>query len=392
MSMDLKKLRSDMNLDTESIFVNSAGSSLPATAVNDSITAYLSAESQKGGYAYMAERESSIASFYTSAAALLHCDERNIAFTNSASDGYARALSSIDFKKADIIYTSDDDYVANFIQFFNLRERFGIEIERMPLLENGDLNIEAIQTFISERNPRLVALAHIPTNSGLVQDIHAIGEICKETETLYLVDACQSVGQMEVDLRVLHCDFLSVTGRKFMRGPRGTGLLFVSNRILDSGYYPMGMDGAGASWTAPDEYTMTSSAKRFEYWEKSYALLIGYKEAIDYALDIGLPEIQNRNEALMAQLRGDMAGLPDVNLYDRGSKTSSILTWRKQGKSRAETWEHLQAYNVVCGISERHHAVIDYDKKGIDWVVRFSPHYFNTEIELSRLTEIVDQL
>ncbi len=390
--MDIGTIRNGLVALESGIFVNSAGSSIPSLKVNQEITAYLDREAEIGGYALQFETESILEGFHQQVATLIHCEASSIAFASSATDAYGKALSSIRFEAGDTILTSDDDYFSNYFQFINLRDRFGVRIIRMPLLENGDLDLLGIQNQIEDEKPKLVALAHIPTNSGLVQDAVAVGRLCAEAGIIYLVDACQSVGQMEVNVKELQCDFLSVTGRKFMRGPRGTGFLYVSQRMLEAGARPITMDGGGAQWTSALEYKLEASAKRFELWEKSYALLHGFTEAIRYANEIGMSEIEGYNTDLMKHLRGNLGNLSNVNMLDRGSRLCNILTFRKEGVSMEHTQEHFKQHKVSCGIGVRSHAVIDYDKKGIDWLVRLSPHYFNTKVEMDTLAEIIDAL
>lgn len=372
--------------------MNSAGASIPPVEVNQRVYDYMEQELKMGGYALQFQSEHLFKEFYDEVSTLIHCRPENIAFAASATDAYGKALSSIPFEKDDVILTSDDDYVSNYFQFINLKQRYGLQVLRMALLENGDLDLPAIREQIFNERPKLVALAHIPTNSGLIQDVAAVGRICKEVDCIYLVDACQSVGQIEVDVRELHCDFLSVTGRKFMRGPRGTGFLFASDRMLESGFHSLIMDGGGALWTDPMTYELEPSAKRFELWEKPYGLLLGLTEAVRYANRIGISNIESQNKKVIAKLRDNLSNIKGLNLLDRGSHLCNILTFRKDGLTQGETKSHLESNGVICGIGSRNHAVIDYDKKGISWLVRLSPHYFNTLDEIDRVAEIIEDL
>ncbi|MBT8218193.1 MAG: aminotransferase class V-fold PLP-dependent enzyme [Bacteroidia bacterium] len=390
--MNIDNIRSDILDYGEKIFVNSAGSSLMPHSVVEVIQEYLHQEEIYGGYKVEAMAAEALADFYVLAARLLHCQPRNIAFAHDATDAYTKALSSLDFQPGDLIITSDDDYASNHIQFISLKKRYGIIIERIRNLDNGDLDIEHFERLIYRQHPRLVAITHVPTNSGKIQDVEAIGKICREKEIIFLVDACQSIGQLDVNVGEIQCDFLSATGRKFLRGPRGTGLLYVSDRMLDSGYAPLFIDGGGAVWKEEGSYEMIHSAQRFELWEAPYALMIGMKEAIRYALDVGLVNIQDYNQELIQQLRSKMESIHGVTIYDQGSRKCNILTFRKSEKSIEELITSLEAQNVVCGLSQRHWGLIDYGKKGIDGTVRLSPHYFNTLDEMDNLVQIIDAI
>ncbi len=392
MSFDIDKIRKDTPYCSDKLFLNSAGSSLMSTVVVDKVEEYLEAEQQLGGYKVKDTRNDEIDELYDEAARLINCEPRNIAFTHDATDAYGKALSSIDFKPGDKIITSNDDYISNQINFLSLQKRYGIEIIRGNNLENGDLDLDHFDKLIRENNPRLVAITHIPTNSGLVQDVEAVGQICEKYDRLYLVDACQSVGQIPVNVKKIKCDFLSTTGRKYLRGPRGTGFLFVSDKAFQSDYAPLFIDMRGADWTAKDSYKVRSDAKRFETWESPYALIIGLKEAIKYANTVGIEAIDNYNQQIVSELRDLMASIPGVNVYDKGSTTCSLVTFTKDGKSLIETENHLSQNNVFYSVTDVSSARIDFAKKGIEWAIRLSPHYFNTSDEMKRVADVIREM
>ena len=355
------------------------------TAIQD----YLSLEAQWGGYMVEGMEQAAIQVFYEEAAKMLNTQPRNIAWASSATDAYSKALSAIDFKAGDVILTSDDDYVSNYLQFINLKQRYGVQIHRMAM-DGAVLDLEKVAEQMDRLKPRLVALTHVPTNSGLVQDLAAVGRLCKERGLRYLVDACQSVGQMQVDVQSLHCDFLSVTGRKFMRCPRGTGFLYVSDKVLAEGLHPITMDGMGATWTKAESYTMADSAKRFELFEKPMALLVAFGLVLRYTNELGMANIETYNRQLMHQLREGLGALKGVTLFDGGPQPCNILTFRKEGLDQKQTKAKLDAAGILCGIAHRQNAVIDLDKKGVEWVVRLSPHYFNTLEEMGSVVEVVE--
>jgi len=263
--MNIEQIRTETPHCQDKIFINSAGASLMPQKVVESITHYLSEEAQFGGYKVADSHPTTIANFYKEAAQLINTQPKNIAFAHDATDAYTKALSSINFQAGDVLITSEDDYSSNQIQFLSLKERFGILIKRIKTLENGDLDLLHFQQLIEEKRPVLVAITHIPTNSGLIQDVISIGNICEQADLLFLVDACQSVGQIVVDVQEIKCGFLTTTGRKFLRGPRGTGFLYISDKVLNQGYQPLFIDGKGADWTSPNTFQALSTAQRFEH-------------------------------------------------------------------------------------------------------------------------------
>ena len=390
--MNIDQIRKDMPYYGNKLFLNSAGSSIMPKLVTENINQYLRLEEEFGGYKVEELQEYELQGFYIEAAKLINCQPENIAFAHDATDAYIKALSSINFEKEDVIITSDDDYASNHIQFIALQKRYAIKILRIKTHENGDLDIQHFQDLVENYNPKLVAITHVPTNSGLIQNVEAIGAICQDQNILFLVDACQSVGQMEVNVQKIKCDFLSATGRKFLRGPRGTGFLFVSDRLLQGEYAPLLIDGGGAIWTGVNEFEMIETAKRFETWESPYALMIGLKEAIRYATNIGLDNIRAYNEKLMIHLREHLSNINSIKTYDRGSNNCNILTFRKDGKTLELIKDKLAENNVYFSISSKEWGLIDFNKKGIDGVIRLSPHYFNTIEEMDQVAEIIERI
>ena len=392
MTLDLARLRAETPGCASRIHFNNAGSGLMATPVLEAITEYLELEAELGGYEAADAREEAIHDFYAATAQLLGCKARNIAFASNATDAFARALSSIPFASGDLILTTRDDYISNQIAFFSLRKRFGVDVVHAPNVPEGGVDVGAMERVMRERRPRLVAVTQIPTNSGLVQPVAEIGRRCRELELLYLVDACQSVGQYAIDVEQLGCDFLSATGRKFLRGPRGSGLLYVSDRALAAGYEPLFIDMRGARWVGPEDYRQVETAARFEDWEFSYATLLGSAAAIRYALTVGIDVIAERTPALGAALRERLAELDGVRIFDRGRRRCAIVTFTVDGWNSEVLMTELRRRRINSSVSAREHALYDFKDKGVEACVRMSPHYYNTEQEVDEVVDAVREL
>jgi selenocysteine lyase/cysteine desulfurase len=375
------------------IHINNAGASLMPQPVIDAITRHITLEAEIGGYEAAEVQKVAIQDFYASTADLLNTRADNIAATANATDSYARALSSIPFQRGDIILTTINDYVSNQIAFLSLQNRFGVQIVRAADELAGGVSVDDMADKIKSLRPRLVAVTHVPTNSGLVQSVEAIGQLCREHDVLYLVDACQSMGQLPVDVRRIHCDFLTATCRKFLRGPRGMGFLYVSDKVLSANMAPLFIDLHGASWETADTYKLEPTAKRFEDWEFSYALVLAAAEANRYALAVGLEDIAERNATLCASLRGQLGQLPGVRLLDEGKHLSSIITLISDTKPAADLKAALTAQQINVSISTHGAAILDYDRKGMKTAaIRLSPHYFNTEDEISSVVEALKKI
>ncbi len=373
------------------VHFNNAGASLMPGAVIDAQKRYLDKEAVTGGYETADELAGEISSFYESMGSLLGCPAQNIAFTSSATNSFARALSSIPFKSGDVILLANEDYISNQLAFLSLQKRLGIRLVRAESLPEGGVDIDSMRALMDQYRPKLVSLTHVPTNSGLIQPVEEVGKLCKERGILYLVDGCQSVGQLPLDMKTIHCDFLTGTFRKFLRGPRGTGFLFVSDNVLQQSLWPLFVDMRGAEWTAPNDFLPRKDARRFEDWEFPYTLVVGCREAADYAMKVGLEAIQERNAMLCGLVRTGLADL-GLKVLDRGKKQSSIITVEIPGRQPEHILSHLRSKNINTSISSRSSALIDYDAKGVTWGVRISPHYYNTEEEVGILIRALHEI
>jgi selenocysteine lyase/cysteine desulfurase len=391
-SLDLDRLRADTPGCAHRIHFNNAGAALMPAPVVDAMVEHLRLEAEAGGYEAAELRAEAIAGFYSATGELLGCRPENVAFATNATDAFSRALSAIPFERGETILTTRDDYISNQIAFLSLRKRFGVEVVHAPTLPEGGVDADAMAALMRSQRPDVVVATHIPTNSGLVQPVAEIGRHCRELDLLYLVDACQSVGQYPLDVEEIGCDFLSATGRKFLRGPRGTGFLYVSDRALAAGYEPLFVDMRGARWVEPDAYEPVATATRFEDWEFPYAGLLGAAEAIRYALAVGLDAISARSPALGARLRDGLAEVDGVRVLDRGGELCAIVTFAVPGWDPDALKEALEARLINCSISLRQYALFDFAEKGVDWCVRLSPHYYNTEAEVEEVLAAVAEL
>jgi len=353
---------------------------------------HLELEAAIGGYEASARRAAAAADFHAATADLIGARPEEIAFASCATAAYSKALSAIPFTPGDVILTTRHDFISNQIAFLALRRRFGVEIVHAPDAPEGGVDVEAMAALMRARRPRLVAATHVPTNSGLVQPVAAIGRHCRELGLLYLVDACQSAGQFPLDVDALGCDLLTATCRKFLRGPRGSGFLYVSSRLLATGFEPLFIEMRGATWTAGDRYEPVATAKRFEDWELPYAAVIGCAVATRYALGVGLDAIAVRAPMLAARLRDRLRAIPGVRVLDRGPALAATVTLAVAGWDPQPFHDALDARRINSAISYRDYAVFDFGDKDVDWCSRLSPHYYNTEAEVDLVGDAVAEI
>ena len=373
------------------IHFNNAGAGMMPQPVIDAIKGHIDREAATGGYEAGDAAADAIQASYRAVATLLTAKPRNIAFVENATVAFAQALSAIPFERGDVLLTTTNDYVSNQLMFLSLAKRFGVEIVRAANSESGEVDLERLRAEVAGRRPRLVAVTHVPTNSGLVQPVEAIGAVCRELETMYLVDACQSVGQRVIDVEAIGCDFLTATSRKFLRGPRGAGFLYVADSILEQGFEPLFIDMQGGLWTDAHTYELVPTARRFENWEFAYALVLGTGAAAEYTMSVGMERIAPRTTALAARLRSAVANL-GFRVLDRGSERCGIVTAAIPGWEAEPFHAALERKGINSAVSTRGHAVIDYATKGVEWAIRLSPHYYNTEEEVDQVAGALAEL
>lgn len=374
--------------------LNNAGAALMPEPVLRALHEHLELEATIGGYEAAAMRTEAVAATYDAIGALIGAPARNVALVENATVAVAQALSSVDFARGDVILTTRNDYASSQIMFLSLSRRLGVEVVHAPDLPGGGVDLEAFASLVRRHRPRVVAVTEVPTSSGLVQPVAAIGALCRrEGVPVYLVDACQSVGQMPVDALAIGCDFLAATCRKFLRGPRGLGFLYVGDRMLASDAMPLFPDLHSASWDGPDTFGLAAGAKRFENWEFSQALVLGAGAAARYALDTGLDAIEARVSGLAAYARERLATLDGVAVRDRGARLSAIVTASIAGERGGRAWQRaLYARGINTSVTTAASARFDFVDKGIDWALRVSPHAYNTRAEIDALIDAIDEI
>jgi selenocysteine lyase/cysteine desulfurase len=387
MPIDIVRARRDTPAASQVLHFNNAGAALMPAPVVEAQQRHLELEAETGGYEAAAARADRLDAVYDSIARLLNADRSEIALVENATAAWDMAFYSVGFAAGDRILTAEAEYASNYIAFLQVARRHGAVVEVVPSDDAGELDVGALERMI-DRRVKLIAITHVPTNGGLVNPAAAIGRVARARGILYLLDACQSVGQMPTDVAAIGCDLLSATGRKYLRGPRGTGFLYVRRAVLDR-LDPPFLDLHAATWVEPGRYEMRPDARRFENWERNVAGQLGLGAAVDYALGWGLADIAGRVEPLAAGLRRRLAEIPGVKVRDRGRRPCGIVTFTVEGKSAREIVATLGRRRINCHTSAPGSTLLDARARGLPDLVRASVHYYNTEEEVARFaTEI----
>jgi selenocysteine lyase/cysteine desulfurase len=390
MDIDLGKARADTPGVDHVAHFNNAGAALMPRCVVGAQTGHIELEARLGGYEAAERAAPQIETTYRAIAELLNCGPDEVALVDSATTAWDLAMLALPWRKGDRVLVAEAEYVSNMIALLRLQKRLELEIVPVPSDGDGMLDPEALEARIDART-RLIAVTHVPTNGGLVNPAAEIGAIARRHGVTYLLDACQSAGQLELDVQAIGCHLLSATGRKFLRGPRGTGFLYVDRTVLPELDPPL-LDMRGARWTGPDAYEMRTDARRFESFEFNYAGVIGLGVAVDYALSWGLPAIAGRIDWLAQTLRRRLARVPGVRLRDLGRDKCGIVTFTVDGWDAGEVKTALAARGINVSVSDPGSTLFDARRRQLPDLVRASVHYYNSEDEVERVCREVADL
>jgi selenocysteine lyase/cysteine desulfurase len=385
--VDVEALRSQTPGCSNRIHLNNAGAALVSRTTLDTMRDQLNLEAEIGGYEAEALVGDRIAGTRGSLARLLGAEDDEIALFDNSTHAWNAAFYSVPLQSGDRILTSSAEYGSSVLAYWQVARRTGAELVVVPNDPTGQIDLDALAALADERT-RLIGLTWIPTSGGLINPAAEVGAIARAQDALYLLDATQAVGQLPIDVVALGCDMLTGTGRKFLRGPRGTGFLWAGERAIER-LDPYVVEIAAATWTGNAGFSWRRGAERFETWENSYVNVLGLGSAVDQAMDLGLPAIAERAIALGAQLREGLDEIREVRTHDLGRQQCAIVTATVDGVHARDVMGRLSEHGINVSVTVPEHNELDIERRGLHPLIRFSPHYYNTEDEVVRTLEVV---
>lgn len=388
--MDIDALRAETPGCAERIHLNNAGAGLVTRRTLRATTDHLEREARIGGYEAAGEAADAIEAAYTAMARLLGGQRAEVALFDNSTHAWNAAFYSVPLGPGDRVVTGRDEYGSNVLAYLQVTRRTGAELVVVPNDTDGQLDLAALAEVVDSRT-KLVGLTYVPTFGGLVNPAAEVGKIARAAGALYLLDATQAVGQFPVDVAELGCDLLTGTGRKFLRGPRGTGFLWVRPEVLDR-LEPAVVEIASATWDGGLGFDWAPGARRFETWERSGAVILGLGAAVEQALELGMEAIGERAVGLGAALRERLDALPKVTTHDQGRRRCAIVTASVDGVPAERAAAALAAAGINVTLTVPEDNPLDNEVRGVHPLVRMSPHYYNTEAELDRCTEVLAAL
>ena len=386
--MDIEKIRNNTLGCNQVVHFNNAGSSLPPNCVTETVVNYLKEEGQNGGYESFEKELPRLEYVYDQVSGLINAEREEIALMESATVAWNSIFYSLDWKKGQVVLTGQTEYASNFISYLKLKKERGIIIEVLPQSEEGDVCLKALEARLQKGGVTLISLSHIPTNGGLIQPVSKIGLLAQKYKVLFLLDACQSVGQCPIDVQKIQCDFLTATGRKYLRGPRGTGFLYVKKKHF-SWLKPFTLDLYSANLTSKETYEIRKDARMFETWESSPALRLGLGKACDYAQKQDISKTFERIQKLGHTLRKELEKVEDCLVHDIGKEKGGIVSFSLKGKNPIKVKEELSKRKVNTSVSYKTSTFWDMEERGLGDILRASVHYYNTEEEILSFINIL---
>ena len=382
MTIDVRRARRDTPGCENVLHFNNAGAALMPQPVLQATIGHLQSEALIGGYEAAAQAHEAVEHVYDAAATLLGCRRDEIAIVENATRAWDMAFYAVPLGPGNRILTAVAEYASNYIAFLQVARKTGAVVEVIANDAAGQLSVEALRRAVDDR-VKLIAITHVPTNGGLVNPAAAVGKVAREAGAMFLLDACQSVGQMPIDVEAIGCDMLSATGRKYLRGPRGTGMLYVRRGVLER-LEPPFLDLHAAQWVAPEIFEIRPDARRFENWETYYAGKIGLGVAIDYALQWGLEAIWACIRRLADDLRQQLSTVPGVTVRDQGVDRCGIVAFTMAGREADEVQRRLSHVGINVSVSRIASTRLDMEARALPDLVRASVHYYNTAAEIER--------
>lgn len=391
--MNIERLRAETPGCANVIHLNNAGAGLMPRPVLDAVTGHLQREAEIGGYEARVEAEARLEAVYDSIASLLNAHRAEIAIVDNATRAFDLAFQSLPLRDGDVILTTTVDYPSNYLAYLCRRREIEIEVRIVPEAATGEVSLDALAHMLRDPRVRVLSLTHVPTQSGLLQPAETAGSLAREAGCWFLLDATQTVGQIPIDVQQVGCDVLAATGRKFLRGPRATGFLYVRGDRLPE-MHPSVVDVHSATWTGPNSYDIAPTARRFEIWEQYFAGNLGLGVAVDYALAIGIDQIWKRVQPMAATLRRRLSDIPGLTIQDRGVEQCAIVSFTLDGHDPTTIRDYLAGHTPRINVSTSsiNSARLDFPRRGLTQTVRASVHYYNIDAELDALVDAVARL
>lgn len=368
---------------------NSAGSSSLDSYILTKMFDYFSLENKLGGYEAFEVEKKKIERFYLNVAKLINCRATEVSFSFSSTLAWNQVFNSIPLSKKENIVIFENEYSSNHISILKRKNAFN-DLRIVKTNKYGSIDFEDLEKKIDLKT-KVLHVTHIASQCGNEFPIDAIGKVLKRKNpnSIYFIDACQSAGQKEINVKKLRCDILVASGRKYLMGPRGTAFLYVKSSLkkkLQSSI--LDMTSTRIKYT--DNLVMNKNYRFLETFEHSPALKLGFSLAIRNTLNIGVKNINKRLIKLSKYLRLKLNENNKIYFYENANFLSGINTIDFKGYSNNEVFNYLKKNKIYANLTTSNVSYLYFKKIKKKELLRVSFNYYNTKNEIDKFAILVN--
>ena len=366
---------------------NNAGASKNPKFVVNKIKEYLDEEVIFGGYYAAEKNKKHIINFYKNLSFLINCHESEISFVPSSTYGWNFFLDSVNLEKGDNTIIFDNEYGNNFL---SLLKKKNVEIRVSEIDTNGKICLSNLKKKIDKKT-KIICVCHIASQSGNIQNVEEICKVSKKlnNQIIFLLDACQSIGHIKIDVKKINCDVMVGSGRKYLRGPRGTGFMYIKDSIKKN-IRPSIFDSR--SCVLKKMKTILYKKNLFETFEFPPALIIGLSESLSYLNKLGIKKIEKKIKNLSIYFRKKIKKINSVTVYENPLLLSGINTMSVEKKPVEKIHKYLLKKNILTSICSTSTSYHHFEKMNVKKLLRISFHHYNTRKEIDYLVEVLNDL
>lgn len=372
-------------------YFNSAGAGLASSGVMSGMIDHLRKEERAGSYEAANAVVPELDAIYSAAAQLLGCDTDEISLHDAATTGLRVVFDALRLGAGDTVIAPRSSYVSQALRLLTLEKVDGVTLRIIENAPDGTVDLAELEAALIAAPGAVISAVHVPTSSGLVEPVAEIGVLAQRHGAVYVLDATQSVGQIDIDVRAIGCDVLVATGRKFLRGPRGTAFNYVRRGFLET-LKPWAPDVRGSEWSGETEWVTPVAARSLETWEAAIAGRIGLGLAIREALERGMPATEAFIADGAARLRAAFSEIDGVTVVDPPAATAGIVTFTVDGMHARDVSKELRARRIDTIAIPASHAQWDLGARGIEAVVRASVHVYNDQSDFDAFIAAVTDI
>ena len=365
---------------------NNAGSSKPFNVVNKEIKSFLEIEKNYGGYYAVFKYKKKINTFYNNLSKLINCKKKEISFLTSTTLAWNLFFNSLKIDQNQNILIFENEYGSNLIYYKNKRHNIKI----VNIKKNGKVCFEDLKKKIN-KNTKVVSLCHVASQCGNRIEVEKIFNYIKQLfpQIICVLDACQSIGQIEVDVKKINCDVLVGSGRKYLRGPRGTGFIYINDKIREK-INPMILDMKNAEIIG-DKIKINKS-NIFENFEFSPSLQLGFSKAIERVNNYGIKKIEQNIICKSKYFRNKLENFHQITFFENIDTLTGINTLKIKGIDSLQIYTYLLSKKILCSVTKSSSSLLYFQKLKVKDLLRISFHQYNSYDDIKYLVKCLIDL